>query len=138
MVSKDGVNGSFSGFSFWMKNRNLRLLVGKKRKMPTRYVILIVEFFYEKGVTMEVKSKIDEIIELTRINELLDKREAANAKKPSNVILWVLAVLGAASAVAIISFLVYRYMTPAFEDDYYDDDFDDFDDDFDDEDFIKE
>ncbi|SCY51584.1 hypothetical protein SAMN02910371_02598 [Butyrivibrio sp. INlla14] len=103
------------------------------------YVILITElFFYEKGVTMEVKSKIDEIIELTRINELLDKREAANAKKPSNVILWVLAVLGAASAVAIISFLVYRYMTPAFEDDYYDDDFDDFDDDFDDEDFIKE
>ena len=41
-------------------------------------------FFYEKGVTMEVKSKIDEIIELTRINELLDKREAANAKKPSS------------------------------------------------------
>ena len=106
--------------------------------MPARYVILIVEFFYEKGVTMEVKSKIDDIIEMTRINELLDKREAANAKKPSNVILWALAVLGSISAVAIISYLVYRYMTPAFEDDYYDDDFDDFDDDFDDEDFIKE
>ena len=93
---------------------------------------------YEKGVNMEVKSKIDDIIEMTRINELLDKREAANAKKPSNVILWALAVLGSISAVAIISYLVYRYMTPAFEDDYYDDDFDDFDDDFDDEDFIKE
>ena len=87
---------------------------------------------------MEVKSKIDELIELTKFNELLDKREAANAKKPSTVILWVLAVLGAVSAVAIISLLVYRYMTPAFEDDYYDDDFDDFDDDFDDEDFIRE
>ena len=87
---------------------------------------------------MEVQSKINDIIELTRINELLDKREAANAKKPSNVILWVLAVLGACSAVPIISVMVYRYMTPAFEDDYYDDDFDDFDDDFDDEDFIKE
>ena len=87
---------------------------------------------------MEVKSKIDDIIEMTRINELLDKREAANAKKPSNVILWCLAVLGSISAVAIISYLVYRYMTPAFEDDYYDDDFDDFEDDFDDDDFIKE
>ncbi len=87
---------------------------------------------------MEAESKIDDIIEMTRINELLDKREAANARKPSNVILWTLAVLGSISAVAIISYLVYRYMTPAFEDDYYDDDFDDFDDDFDDEDFIKE
>ena len=87
---------------------------------------------------MEVKSKIEDLIEMTRINELLDKREAANAKKPSNVILWELAVLGAISAVAVISFLVYRYMTPAFEDDYYDDDFDDFEDDFEDEDFIRE
>ncbi len=87
---------------------------------------------------MEVKSKIDDIIEMTRINDILDKREAANAKKPSTVILWVLAVLGSISAVAIIAYLVYRYMTPAFEDDYYDDDFDDFEDDFDDDDFIKE
>jgi hypothetical protein len=91
-----------------------------------------------EGLQMEVKSKIEDIIEMTRINELLDKREAANAKKPSNVILWILAVLGAISAVAVISFLVYRYMTPAFEDDYYDDDFDDFEDDFEDEDFIRE
>ena len=43
---------------------------------------------------MEVKSKIEDLIEMTRINELLDKREAANAKKPSNVILWVLAIIG--------------------------------------------
>lgn len=103
------------------------------------YAILNLDYLFEKGVTkMEVKSKIDDIIELTRINELLDKREAANAKKPSNVILWILAVIGSISAVAIISYLVYRYMTPAFEDDYYDDDFDDFEDDFDDEDFVRE
>ncbi len=87
---------------------------------------------------MDVVSKIEDIIETTRINELLDKREAANAKRPSNVILWILAVIGAIAAVATISFLVYRYMTPAFEDDYYDDDFDDFEDDFEDEDFVKE
>ncbi len=87
---------------------------------------------------MEVKSKIEDLIETSRINEILDKREAASAKKASTIILWTLAVLGAISAVAIIAFLVYRYMTPAFEDDYYDDDFDDFEDDFEDEDFIKE
>ena len=87
---------------------------------------------------MEVKSKLEDIIEMTRINELLDRRDAACAKKPSNVILWVLAVLGAVSAVAIIAFLVYRYMTPAYEDDFYDDDFDDFEDDFEDEDFVRE
>ena len=87
---------------------------------------------------MGSKTRIDDIIERTRINELLDKREAANARKPSNVILWILAVIGAIAAVACISYLVYRYMTPAFEDDYYDDDFDDFEDDFEDEDFAKE
>jgi hypothetical protein len=87
---------------------------------------------------MEVKTKIEDFIETSRINEILDKREAASAKKASTIILWTLAVLGAISAVAIIAFLVYRYMTPAFEDDYYDDDFDDFEDDFEDEDFIKE
>ena len=48
------------------------------------------------------------------------------------------AVLGAISAVAIIAYLVYCYMTPAFEDDYYDDDFDDFEDDFDEDDYITE
>ena len=87
---------------------------------------------------MEVKSRIDDIIEMTRINELLDKRAAANAKKPSNVILFFFFFFFAIAAVACISFLVYRYMTPAFEDDYYDDDFDDFEDDFEDEEFAKE
>ncbi len=87
---------------------------------------------------MEVKSKFEDLIEMTRINDILDRREAASSKKASTIILWVLAVLGAISAVAIISFLVYRYMTPAFEDDYYDDDFDDFEDDFEDEDFVRE
>ncbi len=87
---------------------------------------------------MEVKSKIEDLLEMTRINELIDKREAANAKKPSTVILWALAVLGAIAAVAFIAYVVYRYMTPAYEDDFYDDDFDDFEDDFEDEDFVKE
>ena len=87
---------------------------------------------------MEVKSRIDDIIEMSRINDILDRREAANAKKPSTVILWVLAVFGCIAAVAVIAYLVYCYMTPEFEDDYYDDDFDDFEDDYDEDDFITE
>lgn len=77
------------------------------------------------------KNRIEDLLELTRINELLEKKEAANAKKPSNIILWCLAVFGAVAAVATIAFFVFNYMMPDYEDDfdYDDDDFDDFDDD---------
>ncbi len=76
------------------------------------------------------RTKIDELLEITRINEMLEKKEAANAKKPGNVILWCLAVFGAIAAVATIAYLVFDYMIPEYDDDYDDDDFDDFDDDF--------
>ena len=87
---------------------------------------------------MGVISKILELVQMTRINAFLDRQESEDAKKPATIILWILAVIGAIAAVAGIAFLVYRYMTPAFEDDYYDDDFDDFEDDFEDEDLTKE
>ncbi len=75
------------------------------------------------------RNKIDELLEFTRINELMEKKEAANAKKPSNIILWCLAVFGAIAAVATIAYLVFDYMIPEYDDDYDydDDDFDDFD-----------
>ncbi len=76
------------------------------------------------------RTKIDELLEITRINEMLEKKEAANAKKPANIILWCLAVFGAIAAVATIAYLVFDYMIPEYDDDYDDDDFDDFDDDF--------
>ena len=76
------------------------------------------------------RNKIDELLEITRINEMLEKKEAANAKKPANIILWCLAVFGAIAAVATIAYLVFDYMIPEYDDDYDDDDFDDFDDDF--------
>ncbi|SDB43730.1 DUF4366 domain-containing protein [Butyrivibrio sp. INlla16] len=77
------------------------------------------------------KNRIEELLETVRINELLEKKEAANAKKPSNIVLWCLAVFGAIAAVATIAYLVFNYMMPEYEDDYDydDDDFDDFDDD---------
>ncbi|WP_408070712.1 DUF4366 domain-containing protein [Butyrivibrio sp. JL13D10] len=77
------------------------------------------------------KNRLEELLETVRINELLEKKAADNAKKPSNIILWCLAVFGAVAAVATIAFLVFNYMMPDYEDDfdYDDDDFDDFDDD---------
>jgi hypothetical protein len=87
-----------------------------------------------EGDTMDVKTKLEDVLEVTRINELLNKKEAENAKKPSNVILWILAVIGAVAAVAAIAYVVYCYLIPDYEGDF-DDDYDDFDDfdDFDDE-----
>ena len=85
-----------------------------------------------------MRTKLDDVLEMTKINELLNKKDQESTGKPSNVILWVLAVIGAVAAVAAIAFAVYRYMTPAYEDDYDDDDFDDdFEDDFEEEDDKK-
>jgi flagellar basal body-associated protein FliL len=66
-------------------------------------------------------NKIDEVL------ELLKQRER-ESEKPKNVILWVLAIVGAVAAVAGIAYAVYRFVTP----DYLEDFEDDFDDDFDD------
>ena len=42
------------------------------------------------------------------------------AKKESNVLLWVLAIIGAVAAVAAIAYAVYRYMTPDYLEDFED------------------
>ena len=68
-------------------------------------------------------AKLDEMIEWVKMSELLQKKE----KK--NVLLWILAVIGAVVVIAGIAYAVYRYMTP----DYLEDFDDDFDDEFDDE-----
>ncbi len=75
----------------------------------------------------EIKSRIDEALELSKlsskVNELI-KRKDEEECSPSNILIWVLAIIGAVAAVAAIAYLVYRYMTPAYTDDF-DDDFDD-------------
>ena len=72
-------------------------------------------------------NKIDEVL------ELLKQRER-ESEKPKNVILWVLAIVGAVAAVAGIAYAVYRFVTPDYLEDF-EDDFDDFfdDDEYDDE-----
>lgn len=62
---------------------------------------------------------------------------AAVSEKPKNVILWVLAIVGAVAAVAGIAYAVYRFVTPDYLEDFEDDFDDDFDDYFEDEDEDK-
>ena len=76
----------------------------------------------------EALSCVEELMNSSRINELLHKREEDEKKK--NCILWVLAIIGAVAAVAGIAYAVYRFFTPDYLEDFEDDFDDDFDDDF--------
>lgn len=72
--------------------------------------------------------KMEEIINATKLNEFLHRKEEEEKKK--NCILWVLAVIGAVAAIAAIAYGVYRFFTPDYLEDFEDDFDDDFDDDF--------
>lgn len=67
-------------------------------------------------------SKLEELLNTARINELLHKKELEEKNK--NGIIIALAIIGAIAAVAAIAYAVYRYFTPDYLDDY-EDDFDD-------------
>ena len=77
-------------------------------------------------------NKLENLMEMAKINELLGKKE--EEKKKCNVVLWVLAIIGAVAAIAGIAYAVYRYFKPNyledFEDDFEDDFVDEDDDDF--------
>lgn len=75
----------------------------------------------------EALSRVEEMMNSRRINELLHRREEDEKK---NCILWVLAIIGAVAAVAGIAYAVYRFFTPDYLEDFEDDFDDDFDDDF--------
>lgn len=68
--------------------------------------------------------KVDELI------AALNKEE----KKKSNILVWVLAIVGAVAAIAGIAYAVYRFLTPDYLEDFEEDFEDDFDDCFEDED----
>ena len=79
-----------------------------------------------------VMKKWDGLIEYLQEKDLIGKNNCCSkkAEKGSNVIVWVLAIIGAVTAVAAIAYAVYRYMTPDYLDDFEDDFDDDFEDDF--------
>ena len=78
---------------------------------------------------VELENVKEELMGMTKLNELLNKEEE---KKPCKVV-WVFAIIGAIVAIAAIAYAVYRYFTP----DYYDDFEDEFEDEFE-EDFFEE
>ena len=79
-------------------------------------------------MSKDALSKMEELINASKLNELLHKKEEEDKKK--NCILWVLAIIGAVTAVAGIAYAVYRFFTPDYLEDFEDDFDDDFDDDF--------
>lgn len=81
-------------------------------------------------------NKLESMIEMTKLNELLGKKE--EEKKKCNVLLWVFAIIGAVAAVAAICYAVYRYFTPDYMEDFEDDFEDDFEEDDDDDFFVDE
>ena len=56
------------------------------------------------------------MLSVTKLKELLHKNAAEEEKKKT--LLWVLAIIGAVVAVAIIAYAVYRYFTPDYLEDF--------------------
>lgn len=80
------------------------------------------------AMSKEAMSKLEDLMNSSRVNELLHKKDQEEKKK--NCILWILAIIGAVAAVAGIAYTVYRFFTPDYLEDFEDDFDDDFDDDF--------
>ena len=80
-------------------------------------------------------SKLENMMDMVKLNDLLGKKEE---KKSCNVLLWVLAIVGAVAAVAALAYGVYRYLTPDYLDDVVGDFEDDFEDEEDDDDFFED
>lgn len=80
-----------------------------------------------------MNSKIEDLLNASKLNELVHKKQLEEEKK--STLLWVLAIIGAVASVAAIAFAVYKYFTPDYladlDDDFDDDFYDDLDDDSD-------
>ena len=70
-------------------------------------------------------NRIENLIDMARLNDLLGKREE---EKECRKVLWVLAVIGAVAAVAAIAYGVYRYLNPRYLEDFEDEFEDEFED----------
>ncbi len=76
-----------------------------------------------------MSSKVEELLNAAKLNELLHKKELEEKNK--NTVMIVLAIIGAVAAVVGIAVIVYKYLTPDYLDDIDSDDmYDNFDDDF--------
>lgn len=78
-------------------------------------------------VGKDALSKVEELINASKLSGLLRREDD---EKRKNTIFWVLAIIGAIAAVALIAFAVYKFFTPDYLEDFEDDFDDDFDDDY--------
>ena len=76
----------------------------------------------------EVLNKLDEVLDNTRVAELLGKKK--EEEKKCDKVMWIFAIIGAVVAVAAIAFAMYRYFKPDYLEDFEDDLEDEFEDDF--------
>lgn len=83
------------------------------------------------------KEKLDELITAFKTGEIIGRKAPEPEKKKSNVLLWILAIVGVIAAIAGIAYVVYRYFTPDYLEDFEDDFDDEFEEDGDDEDEKK-
>lgn len=74
-----------------------------------------------------IMNKIEDMISVAKLQEVLHKRDSDKVKK---VVLWVLAIVGAIAAVAAIAYAVYRFFTPDYLEDFEEEFEDDFEDDY--------
>lgn len=74
-------------------------------------------------------NKMEDLISMTKLNELLNKKEEVQEKKTSKVV-WIFAIVGIIVAVAAAIYGIYRFFTPDYLDDFEDDFEDEFDNDF--------
>ena len=70
-------------------------------------------------------NRVEEMMDLMKAHDLRELKEFFNKKeeeqKKNNTLVWVFAIIGIVAAVAGIAFLVYRYFTPDYLDDFEDD-----------------
>ena len=86
-----------------------------------------IEELMELLKAVELENVKEELMSMTKLNELLKKKE--EEKKPCKLV-WVFAVIGAIVAIAAIAYAIYRYFTPDYYDDFEDEFEDEFEDDF--------
>lgn len=74
--------------------------------------------------------KMEELISAAKLSKLLAKDEEGKRSK----LLWIIAIIGAAAAVALLAVCIYKFFAPDYMDDFEDEFEDDFEDDFFDDD----
>ena len=72
--------------------------------------------------------KLEELLNSSALGDLIHKEEAKKKKKKT--VVWVLAIVGAITAIAGVAYAVYRFFAPDY--------LDDFEDEFDEDDFFED